>query len=171
MLFRAVSLISIITTQSKNRHMCEFLPQQRVKLTPVFSEALQGLAWQRRRLGFTLQTHIWRHQSDVKRGRSGLGARNLVSGHDSLVTLGKVLPQTEGTQCLRGEELTPGPAPEASPPDCANAKEGHTTPSPRGGAEADALSIAFARPIRNDVPPAQSTGGPNQRRERGSRLS
>lgn len=40
------------------------------------------------------------------------------------------------------------------PPDCANAKEGQTAPSPGdgGGAETDALSIALARPITNDVP-------------------
>lgn len=60
------------------------------------------------------------------------------------------------TQVLRSEELTPSPAPEASPPDCANAKEGQKTPSPRGGAEADVLSIALAGPIRNDVPPVPS---------------
>lgn len=66
------------------------------------------------------------------------------------MTLGKVLPQTEGTPRLRGERLLPDPA----PPDCANAKEGQTAPSPGdgGGAETDALSIALARPITNDVP-------------------
>lgn len=74
------------------------------------------------------------------------------------MTLGKVLPQTDGTPRLRGVLLLPDPAPEASPQDCANAKEGQTAPSPGdgGGAETDALSIAPARPITNDVPPVPS---------------
>lgn len=45
-LSRVVNLISITVAQRKDRHICEFLPQQNVKLTPVFFLALQGLAWQ-----------------------------------------------------------------------------------------------------------------------------
>lgn len=74
------------------------------------------------------------------------------------MTLGKVLPQTDGTLRGRGEQLMPDPAPKASPPDCAYAKEEQTAPSPGGGggAETYALSIALARPITNDVPPIPS---------------
>lgn len=46
MLSRVVNLISITVAQRQNRHICEFLPQQRVKLKPVFFLDLQGLAWQ-----------------------------------------------------------------------------------------------------------------------------
>lgn len=45
-LSRGVNLISMTVAQRKDRHICEFLPQQNVMLTPVFSLALQGLAWQ-----------------------------------------------------------------------------------------------------------------------------
>ena len=45
-LFRAVNLVSFITTQRKNRCRYKFLPQQRIKLTAVFSYYLPGLAWQ-----------------------------------------------------------------------------------------------------------------------------
>lgn len=54
--------------QKKNGHICEFIPQQRIKHSPVFTLALQGWLGRRYYQGFKLQMQAWRHKSDVKRG-------------------------------------------------------------------------------------------------------